>query len=443
MVFETMGLGGVTTHVLDIIKTNSKQYDFYLAAKDGDFRDELAKYSKAILDVDFYNDDAENIIINANKLSSFIKKNNIDVIHIHPFKPFYPVMLAHFQTGVPYVITIHAFLYPEDNWREAQGEGFVDFWERIIFPYADKFIFVSKQHEKYWLEKFPIIKQKTLVIPNSVIISDYVYNPTFGSKYFMALRLDGDKQQQIDTAIDFIRGLKLRDKDACLDIVGDGNLINHYKEITKNDKTIKFIGKRLDVDSIIGRYDVVMGSGRTALEAIASGKKLIFIGLFGLKGVVTPDNFDKLADVNFCGKGAKEVSVKEAIRQLDYVSKEVLDQNYSKLCELSDPRKIIKVFNAVYSKPEKTSPNLQAFSQLEILLKSKEVSKKEISRLNEVVVSEHSYLNQVEERVQSLLGQVSTVVNENTILEKRFKISLAISAVLILLILCILLIKNT
>ena len=53
IVFESMGIGGVETHVLSTIKLLKNDYDFYIAAKDGIYKNEFKKYSKGILDLDF------------------------------------------------------------------------------------------------------------------------------------------------------------------------------------------------------------------------------------------------------------------------------------------------------------------------------------------------------------------------------------------------------
>ncbi len=364
VVLEAMGIGGVETHVLNCLKLLHQDYDFYVVAKDGIYKDEFKKYSKGILDLDFYDQTPNNNINNAKQLTDFIKKNKIDVIHIHQYLPYYAVVAAHYATGVPYVFTIHSFLFPEDGWRQAWGEDFVGFWEDIVFKYASSVAFVSDQLKKYWNDKFAVFSKKSHIIPNLIDFGDYKYNPTDGSKFFMSIRISDDKKSQIDTAIKIVDHYSKSYKKTTLTIAGDGNLLSCYKQEYKDSKNIRFIGPKTNIGELIDDYDIIIGSGRTAIEGLACGKKVIIAGLYGLKGVISPDNFTLFKDRNFAGCGLKDYSQKAVCLQLDELNEAGIKSNYRKLKVFLDDKKLKLVFSKLYKSTTAHKPNNLAYLQL-------------------------------------------------------------------------------
>ena len=359
-----MGLGGVETHVLSIIELFHKDYDFYIAAKDGKLKNKFKLYSKEILNLDFYNQSFESIFRNSDMLTEFIKKNKIDIIHIHQYLPYYPVLLSHYTTGVPYVITIHSFLFPEDNWKIAWGEDFVSFWNEIVFERLKRVAFVGYEHKEYWTKEFSVLKKKSCVMPNLININNFKYTPSNNFKCFMALRISADKKSQIDIAIKLIDSIRKINNKATLTVAGDGDLLSDYRTNTKNIKYIKFIGLRDNIEKIIMDYDIVFASGRTAIEAIASGKKVVLIGPFGLKGVINPKRFNNFSLVNFNGRNQEEVCEDDVAQEIGVISENEIRKNYEKLLKLLDTDKMKKIINGLYDSFNKESKNISAYIQL-------------------------------------------------------------------------------
>ena len=59
-----------------------------------------------------------------------------------------------------------------------------------------------------------------------------------------------------------------------------------------------------------------MGTGRGIAEAMACGRQPVICGQFGCDGVVTPEDIEKQADVNFSGRATKMDPEKALATQL-------------------------------------------------------------------------------------------------------------------------------
>lgn len=71
-------------------------------------------------------------------------------------------------------------------------------------------------------------------------------------------------------------------------------------------------------EQILGKYDIVFGKARSALEALACGTAVIVCDAAGLGGMVTPDNYDAFRRLNFGIRCLREpITVEAVIQELD------------------------------------------------------------------------------------------------------------------------------
>lgn len=84
-----------------------------------------------------------------------------DVIHYHALGPSVFLILPH-VLGIRTVVTVHGLNYKTPKWK-GFGEKFILFGEKITARYSDEIIVLSKEQQKYFLEKFG---RKTTYIPN-------------------------------------------------------------------------------------------------------------------------------------------------------------------------------------------------------------------------------------------------------------------------------------
>ncbi|MCD5411181.1 MAG: glycosyltransferase, partial [Clostridiales bacterium] len=104
-------------------------------------------------------------------------------------------------------------------------------------------------------------------------------------------------------------------------IVGDGDQFSHIekvaKEANKKNDVIRILGKRVDIAKILSIADVVIGPGRTALEAMAMGKPVVIAGGEGYAGLINASNYELIKETNFTGRGVGRLtSAQQLYREL-------------------------------------------------------------------------------------------------------------------------------
>jgi hypothetical protein len=70
----------------------------------------------------------------------------------------------------------------------------------------------------------------------------------------------------------------------------------------------------LSPEEYLGRSDVVLGCGRSALEAMACGRAVYVFGHLGADGWVTPETYTELEQDGFAGLGSKRVADTDQLR---------------------------------------------------------------------------------------------------------------------------------
>lgn len=74
-----------------------------------------------------------------------------------------------------------------------------------------------------------------------------------------------------------------------------------------------------EVEGVLKSADIVVGMGRGLLEGMVMGRLAICHGRWGSEGVITPDNYDRIKEQNFSGRGSqgKYMTKEELIEQID------------------------------------------------------------------------------------------------------------------------------
>jgi glycosyltransferase involved in cell wall biosynthesis len=237
------------------------------------------------------------------------RQKQIHLIHSHSTLAFVVSLLTAKILGIPSVITLH-------NYRG------MSLSLPFLFRHVDKIIVISKEIEEKILE-LDIDPQKIAVIPNMIEVDDtLVTNPppltipdirSESLKIVTVSRLDLYKtdvpQNLISTTERIIT--QYPELDIQIIIVGGGSELRRLQTLGDqvNQKlgrqTIVFTGFRKDAIHIISNADIVLGSGRVVLEAMALGKPTIVASAqFG--GILNDETFPQLAQYNFSGRNSKE-----------------------------------------------------------------------------------------------------------------------------------------
>ena len=136
------------------------------------------------------------------------------------------------------------------------------------------------------------------VIFNPVHIPKYVpYSPPVKPpfKILLVSRLNPDRVELVRDIVFAVNQLP----DFQLDIVGGG--LDYMLRSSANEN-INFEGEHVDVTGHLREADFIIGSGRTAVEAMAFAKPVIIAGLRGLGGLVTPDRYERFKMIMFSGR---------------------------------------------------------------------------------------------------------------------------------------------
>jgi glycosyltransferase involved in cell wall biosynthesis len=236
-------------------------------------------------------------------------QKKIHLIHSHSTLAFVVSLLTAKILGISSVITLH-------NYRG------MSLSLPFIFRHTDKIIVISKEIEDKILD-MNIEPNKISVIPNMIEIDNtLITNPSplaipdirsDSIKIVTVSRLDLYKtdvpQNLLLTAERIIN--QYPDRDIQILIVGGGSELARLQTLGDqiNQKlgrqAIVFTGFRKDAIHIISHADIVLGSGRVVLEAMALGKPTIVASAqFG--GILNAETFPQLAQYNFSGRNSTE-----------------------------------------------------------------------------------------------------------------------------------------
>lgn len=125
----------------------------------------------------------------------------------------------------------------------------------------------------------------------------------------MVCRLEPNKAHQIKVLLDFIKSYRNQDKPVNIYVAGDGKLRASFQEQAKDIRNpsanLTFIGPVHDIQEVNWFYnfcDVVMGSGRGIMEAMACDKPVIILGEDGQAELIGPETIEDTAYYNFSGR---------------------------------------------------------------------------------------------------------------------------------------------
>ena len=228
------------------------------------------------------------------ELVKIIKKNKIDVIHVHPFYLTIPAIFASEITRVPICYTFHGYT----SFSFANTINFQTLFTMSINELFSKIFFVRKSViDKY--EK-NLKYTKTVFLPNPIDLSLFKKTEVSKeSKWVMSCRLSSDKNDAMIDIIDSIDSLGIKE----LHLYGSGDavpFINDYITKKKLQKRVYIHGYRNDINKVLTEgYTGVIGMGRSAAEAIAMQMPVLLIGYGKNCGLINKNNFKEAFDNNY------------------------------------------------------------------------------------------------------------------------------------------------
>lgn len=214
----------------------------------------------------------------------FIKE--YDVVHAHLVHALYICSIAARGLKTKLVYTEHSTL------NNRRGKSFFRPIEKFIYGRYDKLISISQQTQDALQDWLQSTSDRFVVINNGVDTKAFasIRRVVIPKSLIMVSRFVASKDQ--DTVI---RAMRKLDEDITLRLVGDGENLEHCRQVAKEcgvEARVYFLGERADVADLIAESYIGIqssnweGFGLTAVELMACGKPVIATDVDGLKQVV-------------------------------------------------------------------------------------------------------------------------------------------------------------
>jgi glycosyltransferase involved in cell wall biosynthesis len=218
------------------------------------------------------------------KIRSIIK--DYDVVHAHLVHALYICSLAARGLKTRLVYTEHS---TSNNRR---GKSYIRPIEKYIYGRYSKLISISRQTQDALQDWLQSKDERFVVVNNGVDTKAFssAHRNVIPKSLIMISRFASSKDQET-----VIRAMQLVDKDATSRLVGDGDNLEHCKQVVKEcgvEDRVQFLGARADVADLIAESYIGIqssnweGFGLTAVEMMACGKPVIATNVDGLKQVV-------------------------------------------------------------------------------------------------------------------------------------------------------------
>ena len=296
-VISSLEIGGAQRLLSDLLPIQKQQgIDVSLLVlkyEDNDFSRKVTKAGVSIISLDVKS--FSNPFL-AFKVRKIIK--GYDVVHAHLVHSLYICSLAARGLKTKLVYTEHS---TSNNRR---GKEYIRSIEKIIYGRYDKLISISQQTQdalQNWLQS---ADGRFVVINNGVDTKTFVniHKKVIPKSLIMVSRFASSKDQET-----VIRAMKQLNEDVTLRFVGDGENLEHCKQVAHEigvENRVQFLGARSDVAELIAESYIGIqssnweGFGLTAVEIMACGKPIVATSVNGLKQVVEGAGF--LFEVGDC-----------------------------------------------------------------------------------------------------------------------------------------------
>lgn len=350
---EKLDIGGVETFTITQIEEFVRRgIECYVLSKDGILRDKLNNIKNVKwVEFDFKLERTLNHE-KINELEKFIIKKKIDFIYVHQFSCIEYILPIALKHKIPYIAYLHNIVPKTCEWFMEHYEIYKTLFP-IYFRYASKIIAITTSVYEEHINLFKLPKEKYIILNNSLDFSKYPdkkiekLNMNFDKLLWFG-RVSEQKRNSIEIGIEFYEYIKKYNKSAKLTIVGDGELLEEFKEKYK-EKKIDFIGAVSDMTPYIEDSDILLGVDRCILEAVASKKPAVICGYKKNLALVTPSIIKTAIKENFTGINVKD-DKEEILKYNEKELKKIIEKNYSYVKEN------LQITNSVYLEIEPMEP---------------------------------------------------------------------------------------
>jgi glycosyltransferase involved in cell wall biosynthesis len=301
------GEGGIQTHVATLYDELRKRGFIVLVFSTPDLRTERTRIESAVsVPMGLMGS-----LFTAIRLIEEIRKVRVDLVHVHtPRVPLLLGYLLHRICKVPLIVTIHE----RDSLALKVNR---------LFKRATKIIAISHEVKSRMVE-LGVDEKKLVVIPNMIDTNEFSPEEDANAPYRLEAssqraftivclgRADSSKVQTIETAMKSMpEVIKMFPKAKLLIAGGGPSLCDLTKAAQRingriGKDAILVLGQVPSAVALLRRADVVIGIGRVALEAMATGKPVIAVsgqaGQLVRGDIVSQETATALAEYNFSGR---------------------------------------------------------------------------------------------------------------------------------------------
>ena len=308
--YDYLDRGGVEKHLYQLIKFLSENHvACHIIAETSDyFRQKIGEFDIQVHPLPKSNSGVRNIA----DLSRLMKKENIDILHIHHSKVSIIGRIAALIAKTKSIVTVH--LNPKDYlsspsfskttklWLFTQIDKMLNWW------ITDRLIFVSTSVYQYYVSKKLAPANRSRVITNGIDLKLY-QNPESGDKLRSAIGVLEDEvvlmflgrleeQKGPDILLEAFHEIEKDLGNIKLLIVGEGpqkDKLLQQAEVAGVLDHVKFLGWREDIPDLLNTADVFILPSRyeafpyVLLEAMASGLPCIASGVGDIPLIIQPD----------------------------------------------------------------------------------------------------------------------------------------------------------
>ena len=284
-VISSLEIGGAQRLLSDLLPLQKQQgLDvslLVLKSEDNDFSRKIAAAGIEILSL---NAQSYRNPFLALKIRRIIQ--NYDIVHAHLVHALYLSSLAARGLPIKLVYTEHS------TYNNRRDHFILRPIEKWIYGRYQKIISISQQTQEALQKWLQADDNRFSVIHNGIDTKYFasIQKEVIPNSLIMVSRFVASKDQGT-----VIRALSLLDKEVTLRLVGDGENLEHCKQLAKAcqvEDRVSFLGARTDVAELMAESYIGIqssrweGFGLTAVEMMAAGLPVIASDVEGLKQVV-------------------------------------------------------------------------------------------------------------------------------------------------------------
>lgn len=296
-----LDFGGAETHVISLAKALQKRGLRVLVASNG---------GRLVPELDAAGIRHYTVALHARRplallgsigvIKRIVQSEGVQLMHAHARIPAWVANWVSRSTRVPLVTTYHG-LYNSH-------------WLLRLFTIAgQQTIAVSQDVQEHLTSKLGVPATQITVIHNGIDTEqfDTLASPGNPQQITYISRMSGRRGGVAVALLQAIALLHAEFPELQLVIVGEGDRLAEVRALAEELNArwaggfCQALGGRADIPQLLAQASIVVGVGRVALEAMASGRPVIIAGEYGTYGLLDEATLPLAMEHNFSGRGAQ------------------------------------------------------------------------------------------------------------------------------------------